>query len=376
MNDFVDHVHNETPDILTLDHVNKSFKSTFNQTVKAVEDFNLSIKKGELLTLLGPSGCGKTTVLRILAGFESIDSGNIILSGENINNVPAFSRNMPMIFQSYALFPHLTIFENIAYGLKIRKAKPQIIKNDVEMVLHVVNLAGLEQRYPRELSGGQQQRAALARALVLKPKIILLDEPLSNLDTKLRIHTRTEIKRIQQTLDITAVYVTHDQEEAISIADRIVIMNKGEIVQDGTPEEIYNFPQNIFVADFIGNTNFIEAEILKIYSDSAIVSVLDQQLEIQYLKNKTVYAHNEEVYLTIKPEAVRINQDLISSSLFKGKISKASFLGPHVEYEIEFGNSFITATQPNSELQLTIFPEGSMVNIELDENCLRLLKKE
>ncbi|MGH1543376.1 MAG: ABC transporter ATP-binding protein [Arenicella sp.] len=374
MNKLVDH--SDTLSLLTLDHVDKSFKSAFNQTVKAVDDFSLSIQKGELLTLLGPSGCGKTTVLRILAGFESIDSGNIILSGESITHIPAFSRNMPMIFQSYALFPHLTIFENIAYGLKIRKIKAQIIKNDVEMVLHVVNLAGLEQRYPRELSGGQQQRAALARALVLKPEIILLDEPLSNLDMKLRTHTRAEIKRIQQTLGITAIYVTHDQEEAISIADRIVIMDKGKIVQIGSPEDIYNTPSTIFVADFIGNTNFIEAEILKLTDDVAIVSVLDQQIAIQYPRDKTSFTHNEEVYLTIKPEAVRINQDHSVEAGFKGKISKASFLGPNVEYEIEFGNSFITATQPNSNPRLTILPEGTEVNVELDENCLRLLKKD
>jgi len=175
--------------ILELENISITFKSTFNQDVKAVDNFSLSIKEGELLTLLGPSGCGKTTVLRALAGFEQVDSGNIILSGKNINTVPASSRNLPMIFQSYALFPHLTVFENIAYGLNMKKIKTNIIKNDVEMVLHVVNLAGLEKRYPRELSGGQQQRAALARALVLKPKIILLDEPLSNLDTKLRRYT-------------------------------------------------------------------------------------------------------------------------------------------------------------------------------------------
>jgi len=368
--------YNETNNILELDSVNKTFSSVFNQDVKAVDDFSLSIKKGELLTLLGPSGCGKTTVLRALAGFESIDSGNIILSGKNINNVPAFSRNLPMIFQTYALFPHLTVFENIAYGLKMRKTKTNIIKNDVEMVLHVVNLAGLEQRYPRELSGGQQQRAALARALVLKPQIILLDEPLSNLDMKLRTHTRAEIRRIQQTLGITAIYVTHDQEEAISIADRIVIMNQGKIIQIGSPEEIYNKPQNIFVADFIGNTNFIEAEILKIGAGIAVASIQDQQISIKHPTSDTSFKHNEEVYLTIKPEAVQISSNETSNASFKGKIAKTTFLGPHVEYEIEFGNSFITATEPNSKPQLTVYKEGTQVWIELDKNCLRMLKRE
>jgi iron(III) transport system ATP-binding protein len=367
---------NEKNNILELESINITFKSAFNQDVTAVKDFSLAIKQGELLTLLGPSGCGKTTILRALAGFESVDSGNIILSGNNINNVPAFSRNLPMIFQTYALFPHLTVFENIAYGLKRRKTKANIIKNDVEMVLHVVNLAGLEKRYPRELSGGQQQRAALARALVLKPKIILLDEPLSNLDMKLRTHTRAEIRRIQQTLGITAIYVTHDQEEAISIADRIVIMNQGKNIQSGTPQEIYNTPKNTFVADFIGNTNFIEAEVLKLGEGLITLGVQDQQILIQHIADDGVFTHNEEVYLTIKPEAVQISPYETGKAQFKGKIVKSTFLGPNIEYEIEFGNSFITVTEPNIKPKIAVLKEGSLVGVALDKDCLRILKRE
>jgi iron(III) transport system ATP-binding protein len=242
---------------LDLNNVVKVFQDGQGGRVRAVDDVSLSIKKGEFVTLLGPSGCGKTTTLRMVAGFEVQNSGDIILNGKNIDNVAAYDRNMPMVFQSYALFPHMSIFENIAYGLKVRKMSRETIRNDVAMACQMVNLSGLEKRYPGELSGGQQQRVALARALVLKPEIMLFDEPLSNLDAKLRIQTRTEIMRVQQMLGITALYVTHDQSEALSMSDRIVVMNQGKVEQFGTPEEIYASPATPFVADFIGNANFV-----------------------------------------------------------------------------------------------------------------------
>ena len=361
----------EEEGFLNLNGINKTFHSESLQYVKAIDNFSISIQKGELLTLLGPSGCGKTTILRILAGFEKADSGNIILEGNNINETSANSRNMPLIFQSYALFPHLTVFENIAYGLKIKKSPSKLINNDVEMILHVVNLAGLEHRYPRELSGGQQQRTALARALVLKPSIILFDEPLSNLDMKLRIQTRLEIKQIQQSLGITAVYVTHDQEEALSIADRIVVINEGKIVQVGSPRSIYDTPSNIFVADFIGNTNFIEAMISNLTTEAITVSVLGQQIEIPSQKKHNVFGLNEEVYVAIKPEAVIICEH----SPFRGKVEKASFLGHHIQYEIEIGNSFITVTVPNTSPNRDSITVGSTIAVKLPINCLQILKK-
>ncbi len=218
---------------LQLKNLTKQFNDGRGTVVTAVDDISLTIHKGEFVTLLGPSGCGKTTTLRMVAGFEVQNTGDIILDGKFINNVAAFNRNMPMVFQSYALFPHLTIFENIAYGLKIKKLSRDVIRNDVAMACQMVNLVGLEDRYPGELSGGQQQRVALARAIVLKPEIILFDEPLSNLDAKLRIQTRNEIKRVQQLLGITALYVTHDQSEALSMSDRIVIMNRGKLCRSG-----------------------------------------------------------------------------------------------------------------------------------------------
>jgi len=272
---------NDDKNYLVLSNLTKVFTDGRGNSVTAVDDISLTIKKGDFVTLLGPSGCGKTTTLRMVAGFELQSEGDINLEGKLINDVAPFDRNMPMVFQSYALFPHLTIFDNIAYGLKIRKFSKEVIKNDVAMVSQMVNLVGLENRYPGELSGGQQQRVALARALVLKPEIILFDEPLSNLDAKLRIQTRTEIKRVQQLMGITALYVTHDQSEALSMSDQIVIMNRGKIAQVGSPEEIYNNPNSSFVADFIGNANFIDAVVSEVGSDTLTVKVQNESIVVE-----------------------------------------------------------------------------------------------
>jgi iron(III) transport system ATP-binding protein len=246
---------NNDRDYLVLKDITKVFRDGKGNSVIAVNDISLTIKKGDFVTLLGPSGCGKTTTLRVVAGFELQTAGDVTLDGKLINDVAAFDRNMPMVFQSYALFPHLTIFENIAYGLKLRKLSKEVIRNDVAMVSQMVNLVGLENRYPGELSGGQQQRVALARALVLKPEIILFDEPLSNLDAKLRMQTRTEIKRVQQMLGITALYVTHDQSEALSMSDQIVIMNRGKIAQVGVDISLSptGFKGKLDVSSFLGS---------------------------------------------------------------------------------------------------------------------------
>ncbi|HKL22066.1 MAG TPA: ABC transporter ATP-binding protein, partial [Tichowtungia sp.] len=258
---------------LSLVDLVKVFRDGSGSETRAVDGISLDIPKGEFITLLGPSGCGKTTTLRMIAGFEQPTDGQIKVKGKNINGVPPFDRNMPMVFQSYALFPHLTIFDNIAYGLKLRKMDREVIRNEVAVASQMVNLVGLEKRYPGELSGGQQQRVALARALVLKPEIILFDEPLSNLDAKLRIQTRTEIKRVQHMLGITAIYVTHDQAEALSMSDKIVVMNNGKIMQVGSPEDVYNHPADPFVADFIGNANFLESQIASINSAGVAVTI-------------------------------------------------------------------------------------------------------
>jgi len=328
---------------LVLNNITKIFNEGRSNSVTAVENISLTVKKGDFVTLLGPSGCGKTTTLRMVAGFEPQTSGTISLSGRLIDDLEPFDRNMPMVFQNYALFPHLTIFENIAYGLKLRKLSKEVIRNDVAMVSHMVNLVGLEDRYPGELSGGQQQRVALARALVLKPVIILFDEPLSNLDAKLRIQTRIEIKRVQQLLGITALYVTHDQSEALSMSDQIVVMNKGRIAQVGSPADIYNNPNSPFVANFIGNANFIDTIISEVGRDS--LTIVLQERSIEVAKPDLDFAEGEEIYLTIKPEAVNIS---IDPTGFTGKVDVSSFLGSITEYKVEFENSFITVVHFNT----------------------------
>ncbi len=357
---------------LLLEHVTKRFEDGRGSLVTAVDDISLTIEQGEFVTLLGPSGCGKTTTLRMIAGFEVQNEGDIILDGKNINNVAAFNRNMPMVFQSYALFPHLTIFENIAYGLKVRKYSKEVIKNDVAMACQMVNLVGLEDRYPGELSGGQQQRVALARALVLKPEIILFDEPLSNLDAKLRIQTRTEIKRVQQMLGITALYVTHDQSEALSMSDKVVIMNRGKIVQVGSPIAIYDHPVNTFVADFIGNANFIEAVVEDFTDDTVSVKFQGKTLELAKTEPEDTFSVGEDVILTIKPEAVDVSQ---TPTGFTGRLDVSSFLGSITEYKVEFEESFMTIIHSNTEGVNRSFQNDQPVHINFKKEFFRVYKK-
>ncbi len=361
---------NNKEDYLVLKNITKIFNDGKGNAFKAVDDISLTIREGDFVTLLGPSGCGKTTTLRMIAGFEIQNKGDIVLNGKNINAVPAFNRNMPMVFQSYALFPHMTIFENIAYGLKLRDMSKEVIRNEVAMVSQMVNLVGLEKRYPGELSGGQQQRVALARALVLKPRIILFDEPLSNLDAKLRIQTRTEIKRVQQMLGITALYVTHDQSEALSMSDTIVIMNKGEIAQMGSPEEIYNNPNSAFVADFIGNANFMDAVVEDIHENTLTVSL--QKNSIVVTKPDGDFKEGEEISLAIKPEAISISTEPTG---FSGKLDVSSFLGSISEYKVEFENSFLTIIQSNIEGKYKHYRMGEEVYLDFNKAFFHVYKK-
>jgi len=227
----------------------------------ALNGVSLDIKPGEFFTLLGPSGCGKTTLLRMIAGFNTVDGGEIYFDEKQLNNVPAHKRDIGMVFQNYAIFPHLTVAENVAYGLKAKKVPKDQIEKRVEEALELVQILKLKDRKPNELSGGQQQRVALARAFVIEPSVLLMDEPLSNLDAKLRVQMRTVIKKLQRRLGITTIYVAHDQEEALAISDRIAVMKEGHIMQVGTPESIYKKPENTFVAGFIGVSNFVDCEI-------------------------------------------------------------------------------------------------------------------
>jgi iron(III) transport system ATP-binding protein len=354
---------------LRLEGLVKIFGDKERGEVRAVDNLSLHINKGEFVTLLGPSGCGKTTALRLIAGFEHPDAGKIYLGDILINDIPPNKRGAPMVFQSYALFPHLTVYENIAYGPKLKKLSDKVIKNNVEMVLHLVNLIGLENRSPSQLSGGQQQRVALARALVMQPKVLLFDEPLSNLDAKLRVQMRDEIRRLQKRLGITSVYVTHDQVEAMSLSDRIVIINQGRIEQVGDPFEIYRRPASVFVADFIGKANFLESRIEDI-STSGIVSfrVMDKLISIPYERREKL-EKGKEIYVLIRPEAVSIGSP---DANYFGTVRKATYLGPVVEYEVEANGQIISTVDYNPQVK-KIYPEGTEVGIKFFDECFHII---
>jgi len=277
---------------------------TFGAT-KAVDRLDLEIQKGEMVALLGPSGCGKTTLLRMIAGFEVPDSGSIQLNGTVINDLPPQKRKIGVVFQDYAIFPTMTVFDNIAYGLKIKKLPKEEIYKDVMEYLGLVGLVGYEKRMPSQLSGGQQQRVALARALITKPEVLLLDEPLSNLDAALRLRIRKEIRKLQQALGITAIFVTHDQEEALSIADKIFVMRHGELMQGGSPADIYSAPANDFVADFIGKSNILYGKVIGKRADTLTVSGKGVSFDAAAAGLQDVEL-NQDVWISIRPHLVRL----------------------------------------------------------------------
>ena len=356
---------------LEIKNLTKIFDIGSAKEVRALDGIDLSIAEGEFVTLLGPSGCGKTTALRLIAGFELPTDGEIYIGDENVAHLSPDKRDTAMVFQNYALFPHLTVYENIAYGLKVRGLPKEVVRNDVAMACQVVNMVGLEKRYPGELSGGQQQRVALARALVMKPKMLLFDEPLSNLDLKLRLQTRTEIKRVQQLLGMTVLYVTHDQSEALSMSDRVIIMNHGRIIQSGSPEEIYRNPVNSFVADFIGNANFISAAVEEI-DGSRLTVRLGRKIIIIDHCGRDCFIEGEEVYLSIKPEAIVITDEPTD---FTGTVDVKSFLGPYTEYRIEFEGSFINAFVSTTAEEGRIYRPGDKVNISFERRLFRVYRR-
>lgn len=301
-----------------------------NETFLAVDNVNLTVSPGEFLTFLGPSGCGKTTTLRMIAGFEIPSSGQIIVDGSDITQVPANKRDMGFVFQNYALFPHMTIFENVAYGLRIRGLSSDALASKVREGLAMVGLGNAEQRYPNQLSGGEQQRVALARVLVLRPKILLMDEPLSNLDAKLRLHMRTEIRRIQQDLRITCLYVTHDQKEALTMSDRIMVMNRGRIEQVGTPMELYEDPATPFVADFIGQANLIPGTLLNAEDGYARFQIGEAVLKAR-MGRQNPPAKGEKALLVVRPENLGFSQDGGGIAM---RIVNRLFEGDRINYEV------------------------------------------
>lgn len=338
-----------------LKNVTKTFRSPDGETsrVVAVDNVSLEIQDGEMVTLLGPSGCGKTTTLRIIAGFEMPDRGRVIIAGEDVTDLPPNKRDTGMVFQSYAIFPHLTVFENIAFGLRLRKLSEVEIKRRVSKILDLVDLSGMARRSPDQLSGGQQQRVALARAIVNEPVVLLFDEPLSNLDAKLREQMRVEIRRIQQNLGITSVYVTHDQGEAMCLSDRIIIMEEGAIVQVGTPQEIYDTPANKFVAEFVGQANFLDAVVLTTSSDETALELYGQRTSIERLKCCAPVGTRME--LVVRPETVKLiradeDPDPTMSVWFHGIVTRAAYMGSLAEYEVDIdGNTLLAVVGSPAE---------------------------
>lgn len=338
--------------IIRLTDVDKSFDDE-----RVVKKLNLDVEEGEFLTMLGPSGCGKTTTLRMIAGFEVPTSGHIFLEGEDVDDKKPNERNVNTVFQNYALFPHMNVFDNIAFGLVEKKVKKDEIRSRVEEMIKLVQLDGMEKRMPAQMSGGQKQRVAIARALVNRPKVLLLDEPLGALDLKLRKQMQGELKALQRRLGITFIYVTHDQEEALTMSDRIAVMNRGRLEQVGTPEEVYNHPETKFVADFIGESNIIEGYIENMTDDSIEVTMESGKAII----HETGYRMEEMVYLCIRPENLKISTEAKEGFRFRGQVKEHIFIGSTNKTMIEMPNGQMLKSVTPAEDEL--IPVGTAVNV-------------
>lgn len=340
--------------LVELVNVSKSFDDSL-----VLDELCLEVKENEFLTLLGPSGCGKTTTLRIIGGFERPDSGRVIFDGADITNVPANRRNLNTVFQKYALFGHMSIAENIAFGLKIKNKSEAYIKDKIKYALRLVNLEGFENRKPTSLSGGQQQRIAIARAIVNEPKVLLLDEPLGALDLKLRQDMQYELMRLKEELGITFIYVTHDQEEALTMSDQIVVMNQGYIQQMGTPEDIYNEPQNAFVADFIGDSNILDGTMIE-----------DRLVEILGTKFPCVdedFGRNRPVDVVIRPEDVILRGE--GEGQLDGVVTSLIFKGVHYEMDVE-ANGYEWLVHSTD-----CFPVGTRVSLSVIPFNIQIMHK-
>ena len=349
-----------------LEHISKIYKDPkTGKEFYAVKDTSLNIEPGTFVTLLGPSGCGKTTTLRMIAGFESPDEGEIYLGDQAINELTPNKRDTAMVFQSYALLPHYNIFDNVAYGLKLRKMPKDVIKEKVTKILELVELSGMESRMTNQLSGGQQQRVALARALVIEPSVLLFDEPLSNLDAKLRVQMRTEIRRIQQEVGITAIYVTHDQSEAMSISDQIILMKGGVIAQMGSPTEIYYHPNSEFVADFIGECNFLMGRAVQSANGQTVVELPAGRAAVATDK---IYTPGDDAEIVVRPEAITIGDQ----GMLPCKVELSCFMGSYQNYHVRVGDTLVKITD-NCPVNKKIYSVGDTAFISFSPDCAHLL---
>ena len=346
--------------LIELKNLTKNFDD--QQVLRGI---NLDIHENEFLTLLGPSGCGKTTTLRIIAGFEEPSGGEVLFNGIEISKLPPYKREINTVFQKYALFPHLNVMDNIGFGLNLKKVDKSVIEQKVKRMLKMVGLEGFEKRDVTLLSGGQQQRVALARALVIEPSVLLFDEPLSNLDAKLRVTMRTEIRKIQQKVGITAIYVTHDQSEAMSISDKIIIMSKGKVEQIGTPREIYYHPKSRFVADFIGEANFLKAKVKSAQGEKAVIDVIGEEIEVNNYGEK---AAGDDASLVLRPEAVVLSE----KGLLEGTVILSTFMGSYQYYQVMVGDMEIQITDYNP-VNRRIYEVGEKAYLDFDPHGVYIL---
>jgi iron(III) transport system ATP-binding protein len=339
-----------------------------DRQVTAVRGANLEVREGELVTLLGPSGCGKTTTLRIVSGFETPTTGEVWISGTMVNDQPPNKRDTSMVFQSYAIFPHLSVGRNIGFGLELKGCPKRVIRGEVEKVMQVMNLGDIADRRPDQLSGGQQQRVALARAIINRPSVLLFDEPLSNLDAKLREQMRLEIRRVQQAFGITSIYVTHDQTEAMTVSDRIVVMNEGVMVQVGTPFEIYSRPTSRFVADFIGKVNIIDGRVTARGPDGVEMEFPGGTRRRFASRGGDLQAGDPAAAL-IRPEALKLRHagtpgGSADKPFLEGRIERAVYLGPAVEYEIDCGQDRLLLAMTHNPVEEGFLKRGEQVGVD------------
>lgn len=353
----------ETNITITLKKVFKSFDD-----VQALNDINVIFEAGTLTTLLGPSGCGKTTLLRIISGLEEVSGGDIWFGNDKVTNLSATRRDVGMVFQSYALFPHMTVEQNVGYGLGVLKTPAEQIKQRVKEVLSMVNLDGYQARYPDELSGGQQQRVAVARALVLEPKVLLFDEPLSNIDSKLRRSMREDIRRLQQSTGITSIYVTHDQAEALAVSDEVIVMEDGKIVQKGPPRSLYHRPESAFVANFIGESNVVEATLVNQEGNFAVEL---GGISLALSADMHIPAEPGRVKLSLRPEVLHIEAENSSQdpTCLEGTVTESAYMGPIIEYSVKTdigelftrGPAYETQHQKGNKVRIRIRPDEIIV---------------
>lgn len=352
---------------IRLEHVSKIYQDPkTGKDFKAVNDTDLVIAPGSFVTLLGPSGCGKTTTLRMIAGFESPDEGEIYIGDEAVNELTPNRRDTAMVFQSYALFPHYNVFDNVAYGLKLRKMDKETIRKKVMEILELVELGGMEGRMTNQLSGGQQQRVALARALVVEPSVLLFDEPLSNLDAKLRVSMRTEIRRIQQRVGITAIYVTHDQSEAMALSDQIIIMNQGVVAQIGTPQEIYYHPRDSFVANFIGEANFLCGKLESKEGGKGVMCIDGRNVDVENIGELEA---GDDCMLVLRPESAAIDLE----GQLPCEVTMSCFMGSYQHYHVKTGDTLVQIMDFNPKHK-RIFKAGEKAFIRFDACDSHILK--